>query len=309
MGRRLAIECSFTMMLLFAGPSCAPAGDAQPPQAKHEDTIIPRPPVPDPLRFERLVARNLNAAVSLPETLLANRIAAWRELPVGERVGRWAKLFADRGDNAYCFGPKPGGYVAESLLVQDFKHDCVSLFYRSTELARAASPKDALADALALRFAGGDPDRFLRPTGAVDYDDPAHLDYSEDILRGGRYGRDVTREVGEAVPERPGTSRYPAGSFHYIPKERLRYEGLQEGDLLYFVLNEANEKAAKLRNDYGLLVGHQGIVHREGDTVYLVHAAQSDLAGVYTGNRVVHVPLRTYLERLDRFKGLFVGRL
>jgi hypothetical protein len=79
--------------------------------------------------------------------------------------------------------------------------------------------------------------------------------------------------------------------------------------LLYFVLDEANEKARTLREKYGLLVGHQGIVDRDGDTVYVIHAAQSDLPGIYAGNRVVRVPLRTYLDRVERFKGVMISRL
>ena len=41
--------------------------------------------------------------------------------------------------------------VAEGLLVSDHKQDCVSLLYRSTELARARNHEDALRLALALR--------------------------------------------------------------------------------------------------------------------------------------------------------------
>ena len=260
-------------------------------------------------RLERLVARNLGPRVSLPESLLSAHLAAWESLGVGSRIARWAQLFASRRDNTYCFGPKPGGYVAESLLVQDRKFDCVLLFYRCTELARATSPRDAVLLALTTRFAGGDPARVVSPAGGVDYDDPSHLDYSEDFAATGLWGRDVTREVGLAVPDSVGTSRYPAGSRWFIPTRRLRDDRLQEGDLLFFVLDERHPGAAKLRAQFGLLVGHQGIVHVEGGEVLLLHAAQSDLQGVYTGNRVVAVPLRTYLERMERFKGILVNRI
>jgi hypothetical protein len=265
--------------------------------------------VVDPVRLERLVARNLAPSVSLPESLLAMRIAAWRTLPVGERIARWAQLFADRGDNVYLFGPKAGGYVAESLLVEDHRFDCVLLFYRCTELARATSPRDAIVRALTTRFAGGDPASVVGTTGSVDYDDPSHLDYSEDFAATGLWGRDVTREVGVAVPDDVGTSRYPAGSRVYIPTRKLRPDRLRDGDLLFFVLDEHHEAAAKLREKYGLLIGHQGIVRVENGDVHLLHAAQSDLPGVYTGNRVVEVPLATYLGRLDRFKGIMVSRI
>jgi len=310
---------------LVTGAACAPAQQAPAPQARAADR-------PDPARvleietassssardlrrfvmgrrWDRLEARNLHSAVSLPETLIANRIKAWRRLPVGERVARWARLFASRNDNVYCFGPKPGGYTAESLLVQDYKFDCVSLFYRTTELAQASSARQALHIAFDTRFKGVDLTRWPSPTGAVSYDDSVHLDYSEDMLRTGIWGREVTADVGVDIPDAAGSSRYAPGSYAFIPKDNLRYENLKSGDLLYFVLDEKNEKARTLREKYGLLVGHQGIVDRDGDTVYLIHAAQSDLPGVYTGNRVVRVPLRTYLDRVERFKGLMVSRL
>lgn len=262
-----------------------------------------------PERLERLLRRNLSPVVSLPETLLAARIAAWKTLPVGERIARWAELFVERRDNVYCFGPKAGCYVGDSLLVQDYKLDCVSLFYRCSELARAASPRDAVLLALTTRFAGGPADAVVRPSGAVDYDNPAHLDYSEDFAATGLWGRDVTHDVGIDVAETPGTSRYPAGTRRFIPKNKIRFDRLQDGDLLLFVLDEANDKARKLRENYGLLVGHQAIVRVEGGTVYQIHAAQTDLPGAYTGNHVVKVPIRTYLARLEKFKGIIVLRM
>jgi len=310
---------------VVTGAACAPAQQAPAPQARAADRPDPaRIMVPDTLvggtlpgcgsgrprePYIRMLKRNLDPAVSLPETLIANRIGAWKRLPVGERVARWARLFAARADNVYCFGPKPGGYTAESLLVQDFKHDCVSLFYRTTELAQARSAGEAIQIAFDSRFKGVDWSRWPSPTGAVNYDDTVHLDYSEDMLRTGLWGLEVTNEVGAAIPDAAGSSRYAPGSYAFIPKEKLRYENLKSGDLLYFVLDEKNEKARTLREKYGLLVGHQGIVDRDGDTFYLIHAAQSDLPGVYTGNRVVRVPLRTYFDRVERFKGVMISRL
>jgi len=255
------------------------------------------------------VARNVAPAVSLPESLLTNRIAAWRSLPVGERIARWGQLFASRDDNTYLFGPKTGGYVGDSLLVQDHKFDCVLLFYRCTELARAGTPRDAVLLALGTRFAGGDPSHVVHADGAVDYDDPAHLDYSEDFAATGQWGRDVTREVGAAVPDNIGTNRYAAGTRWYIPTAAVGSAKLQDGDLLFLVLNEKHPGALKLRQQYGLLIGHQAIVVHDGDTVAMLHAAIGDLEGVYRGNRVVQVPLATYLGRIDKFKGVMVSRI
>lgn len=289
----------------------APAASPALPQDAVVTTLAPQTRgagVP-PERLERLLRRNLAPAVSLPDTLLAARIAAWKALPVGERIARWAELFVERRDNVYCFGPKAGCYVGDSLLVQDYKLDCVSLFYRCSELARATSPRDAVLLALTTRFAGGPADAVVQPSGAVDYDNPAHLDYSEDFAATGLWGRDVTHEVGVDVAETPGTSRYPAGTCRFIPKNKIRFDRLRDGDLLLFVLDETNDKARKLRENYGLLVGHQAIVRVENGIVYQIHAAQADLPGVYTGNHVVKVPIRTYLARLEKFKGIIVLRM
>jgi hypothetical protein len=313
---------ALSVLLLATSASCAPrpAPEAKAPatpatnRATNPATpIVLRPnnvaTVTDPARLQRLLERNSDPVISLPETLLTERIQTWRALPVGARVARWAQLFATRTDNAYCFGPKPGGYVGDSLLVQDHKFDCVLLFYRCTELARAASARDAILVALSTRFAGGDPAHVVGPTGSVDYNDPAHLDYSEDFAATGLWGRDVTREIGAAVADADGTERYPAGSRYFIPTAAVAKARLQDGDLLFFVLNEKHDGARKLRQQYGLLIGHQGIVHRAGDTVNVIHAASSDLSGVYQGNRVVEVPLATYLQRVDRYKGIMVSRL
>jgi hypothetical protein len=260
-------------------------------------------------RLERLVRRNLDARVSLPESLLAGRMRAWEGRPPGERVALWAELFLERGDATYCFGPKPGGYVADSLLVQDFRHDCVSFFYRCSELARARTPAEAIRLALDTRFAGGDAARLVSPAGGVDYDDAAHLDYSEDILRTEIWGRDVTREVGEAEPDTAGSSRYAPGAYWFAPAARLRLDRLRDGDHLFFVWDEAHPRGRTMRRDFGLLIGHQGIVQRRGAQVFVIHAASKPLPGLYEGNRIVRVPLREYLRRVDQFKGVMVLRL
>jgi len=285
----------------------SPALPSQPAASARLEPATRGAEVP-PDRLERLLRRNMDPAVSLPETLLENRIATWKPLPVGERIARWAELFVKRTDNVYCFGPKAGCYVGDSLLVQDYKLDCVSLFYRCNELARATSPRDAVLLALTTRFAHGAAADVVRPSGAVEYDNPAHLDYSEDFAATGLWGHDATHEVGADAPETPGTNRYPAGTRRFIPKDKIRFDRLRDGDLLLFVLDEKNEKAHKLRQDYGLLVGHQAIVRVDQDTVYQIHAAQSNLSGLYTGNHVVKVPLRTYLTRLEKFKGIMVVR-
>jgi hypothetical protein len=289
----------------FLQPACS-RGRAQATEDSAPESIAG---ALDPVRLERLVARNLDAPVSFPESLIAANIEAWRELPIGERIARWAGLYLRRNETSYVFGLKKGGYVADSLLVQDYRQDCVLFSYRCSELARASSPRDAVLRALDTRFAGGQAAKVVTSTGAVDYDDPSHLDFSLDIVRSGIWGRDVTTEIGAAAADSAGTQRYPAGSFAYIPTEDLRLDRFEDGDLLYFVFDENSARGQKMRDLYGLVIGHQGVARRSVDGVDVIHAAISDLPGEYSGNRVVRVPLRTYLRRVESFKGVIVTRL
>ena len=65
---------------------------------------------------------------------------------------------------------------------------------------------------------------------------------------------------------------------------------------------------AKLRQEYGLVVGHIGLVVVQDGEVVLIHAASSDLEGSYQGGTVVQVPLADYLARVDKFAGVMVTR-
>lgn len=306
---RLLYSTSAAGPLFLAAAILQPACSGDPTPESEDTAPAALSAALQPEHLERLVARNMTASVSFPESVLATNIEAWRALPVGERIARWAELYLERDETSYLFGLKEGGYVAESLLVQDYKQDCVLFSYRCSELAQAASPRDAVLRALETRFAGAVGGAVVAPTGGVDYDAEAHLDYSLDIVRSGFWGRDVTVDIGVAQVDSVGTSRYPAGSFSYIPTGGLRLERFEDGDLLYFVFDESNTRGRKMRAEYGLVIGHQGIARRRGADVDVIHAAISDLAGEYSGNRVVRVPLRTYLERVESFKGVIVTRL
>ncbi|MDX2472787.1 MAG: alpha/beta fold hydrolase [Candidatus Krumholzibacteria bacterium] len=226
----------------------------------------------------------------------------------GEKVGRWARRFVAADKVTYLFGPKPGGYVAEGDVVADRNQDCVSLLYRVGELARARNAEDAVDWALRTRFAGTGVDGVADTAGRLDYDDPAHLDFSLDMIRTGMWGRDVSRQLAGTVTDTVGSSRYPARSFGYVPTAALSDAELREGDVVWFVLNPAHETGAKLRQEYGLVIGHIGIVVQEEGQPWLIHAASSDLEGWYDGGTVVKVPLADYLQRVEKFAGVVVTR-
>lgn len=235
-------------------------------------------------------------------------LAAEKELPTAERIGRWARRYLEAEGVEYLFGLKEGGYVTEGDLVRDNRQDCVSLMYRVTELGRAESHRDAVAWALKTRFAGADPDSVVDESGRVDYDRPEHLDFSLDMIRAGHWGRDITADLSGARPDSAGSSRYPAGSFITVPEDVLVPGELREGDIVWMVLDPAHEAGGRLRHEYGLVIGHIGIVVVERGRTWLVHAASSGLEGWYRGGAVVEVPLEIYLERVEKYSAVMVTR-
>ncbi len=228
----------------------------------------------------------------------------------GSKVSHWA-INREKTTSGYRFGLAERGYATEGRLITGGDYDCVSFMYRCTELARAHSRRDNYSWALRTRFAGADPDSIVRPDGRVDYDRSEHLDFSLDMVRSGIWGWDVSAEVGGTITDAIGTSRYPAGSFAWVPADSLNSTLLKKGDIVWFVLNPENKKARKLRDKFGLVVGHIGVMAECGDEdrLCLIHAASSDLPGEYKGGQVVSVDLAIYLERIERYAGIFVTRL
>ena len=258
--------------------------------------------------FERVLAHNLEAQALFVPAVLDSLLAAEAPIPTAQRVGLWARRFLADPDSEYRFGLKEGGYVADGLIVSDHRQDCVSLIYRCSELARARDHRDAIAIALATRFAGAPHDSLIDAEGRVNYDRPEHLDYSLDMIRSGHWGRDITSQLSGARPDSLGTARYPAGSFLYVPGAELVPRELREGDIVWFVLNPANSSARRLRDEQGVAIGHIGLAIEEAGAIQLVHAASSALPGAYEGGRVVRVPLQEYLARVERFAGIMVTR-
>ena len=256
----------------------------------------------------RIVALNLASPAILPAAVVDSLLTAEAELPVAERIGRWARRFLDEPRAEYRFGLAEGGYVTEGLIVDDRHHDCVSLLYRTSELARAVDHGDALDVALATRFAGAPVDSLADAAGRVDYDRPEHLDFSLEMVRSGHWGSDITATLSGAVRDSAGSARYRAGSFVYVPTGALLPAALREGDVVWLVLDPTHPGARRLRDEHGLVIGHIGLVIVVDTERRLVHAARSALPGWYSGGRVEQVPLMVYLERVDRFAGVIVTR-
>lgn len=257
-----------------------------------------------------LVDRNVDAPDAVPREALATELARLSALPVPDRVAAWARVFLARGEAIYRLGDEPGGYVTRGLLVDDRHTDCVLFTHRAVELAHAATPEAALAEALARRFPGVRWQDVVHADGRIAYDHPSRIAYAWELVEAGVLGENVTASVGDAVPD-GATSRFAAGCVRYVPSAGVAYEALRNGDVVYFILDERHAGAAGAREAVGVAVGHMGIVSVPGGggAAELVHAASANLPGVYDGGRIVSVPLATYLSRVERFKGIAVTRI
>jgi hypothetical protein len=262
----------------------------------------------DETAYDRAFARAESAERIMPPAEEDRLLAEEAGLPTPVRIGRWARRYAAADSVEYRFGLAEGGYVTEGELVRDDRQDCVSLMYRVTELARAEDHRDAVAWALRTRFAGVPADSLVDEQGRVNYDRPEHLDFSLDMIRSGFWGVDHTASLTGACLDTVGSSRYEAGSFTVVPEENLVEGELLEADIVWLVLNPENQAGAKLRREYGLVIGHIGIVIMEEGRPWLVHAASSDLEGWYEGGTVVTVPLIEYLRRVERYSAILVTR-
>ena len=258
--------------------------------------------------YEKMVGFNLDNPHTLPSRTIDSLMTALEPLPLGEKIAFWADYFWRRGDATYLFGLAEEGYVREGRLVDDFRTDCVLFFYRVTELGRSSSALEAVQFAFGTRFYGAILEDVVDAAGRVDYDNPVHLDYSIDLVRSGIWGQDVSAQLGELAADHAGSSRYAPDSVQYLPKERIDYARLRNGDIVWMVSDEATDYGRKLRES-GAIVGHLGIVKVEQGEPQLIHAAAKGLSGVYAGGKIEKVGLRTYLSRVENFKGLIATRI
>jgi hypothetical protein len=258
-------------------------------------------------RFDTMVRANLDNPNVLPSPEIDSLMATIAPKPVGDRIAFWADFFYRDGRARYLFGLDSGGYVSEGRLCDDFRTDCVLFLYRTTELGRSSSAREAVQFAFGTRFYGAGVEEAILPDGRVRYDHTSHHDYSEDIFRSGIWGQDVTSKIGPVRPD-PGNDRFPAGTISFVPKAQINYTAFQPGDLIYFVLDETKPKGAEARAT-GTLIQHLGVVTREGTEVYLIHAALHGLSGYYDGGKIEKIPLRIYLNHVDIFKGILVSRV
>lgn len=209
-----------------------------------------------------------------------------RDAPLGERIARWAEEFVGTP-----YDPDPlGEYVTKAAIVADERVDCMYHAFRSVELAMSNTAAEAVAVALDKRFKT----RGRLKGGAVlNYEE--RFEYAMDMLLSGKWGREVTGELA-ATSEVPGSRGI--GPVQMIPAVRMprALAGLRSGDLVFFVKDPS-------RRAVGEIIGHIGVVKRDGDRVWLIHASGTKNGG----GEVRKVPLDEYAKTMP-FVGVKVSR-
>ena len=255
----------------------------------------------------------------MPETEIASFQKEIADKPAGERIALWAEKFVGTP-----YDPDPlGEYVTKKVIVADERVDCMYLSFRAVELAMSLTPEEAVNIALDKRFINRGK---LGNNGKVlNYED--RFQYGEDMLDSGRWGREITEELGK-VTEITGSSRYDSSAPRRTrrgeqPRGRKKVKMVSKEDLLKSLRSSKSSSSLNLRDgDFiffikavekrkvGEIVGHIGIVKieqraesREQREIYLIHAG-----GLKNkGGEVKKVRFSEYINSMP-FIGIRVSR-
>jgi hypothetical protein len=217
----------------------------------------------------------------------------WKDRPIGERIALWAEKFIGV---PYDSDPL-GKYVSKATIVADERVDCMYLTFRAVELALSHTPEEAVQIALDKRFHSKG---VLKEGRVINYDD--RFEYGEDMVESGKWGKEVTLEVGRVMKIRGSRGR----DFVKVlsPDEVMRrMDRLKSGDILFFATKPEKRKVSEI-------IGHMGIIKVEkternpkGGKFFLIHAS-----GIKEkGGAVKKVPLKEYLSKTG-FSGVKITR-
>jgi len=226
------------------------------------------------------------AAAFMSDEDIARYQLVTRDWPVGDRIAFWAGQFVGTP-----YDPDPlGCYVREKVIVSDDKVDCMYLTFRAIELALARGPEEARIMALEKRFMGTG---MMHEGKVLNYAD--RFAYGEDMIESGKWGREITAELGrtEQITGSRGRDTVSVLSAGDAAKSAGR---LQNGDIIFFVRNPAKRISDEI-------VGHIGIIKKEANKTYLIHA--SGLKN--KGGKVKKTLLADYLKIMP-FIGIRVNR-
>jgi len=243
-------------------------------------------------------AMALFSLLILPTLLLAlddSDIASFQKQmshkPIGERIALWAEKFVGTP-----YDPDPQGeYVTRKVIVADDHMDCMYHSFRTLELAVSQTPEEAIGVALDKRFM----DRGILENGrVVNYYD--RFQYGEDMLDSGKWGKEITSEIGPVTHIQGSRGRAKVGLVskkHLINNfKKISQLSVQQGDFVFFVKYPEKRVANEI-------VGHIGIIKREGNDIYLIHASGRK----NNGGEVRKVLFLDYLSTMP-FAGVRVSR-
>lgn len=225
-----------------------------------------------------------NSALAFDDAKIEALQKATAHLPLNEKIAFWANHFVGTP-----YDPDPlGEYVRKAVIVADKRVDCMYLTFRAVELAMSSNPKDAIEIALNLRFHTRG---ILKDGKVLNYED--RFEYGEDMILSGKWGRDITSEIGQTVSI-SGSRNLPV--LEYLPPKEILANSskLQTGDIMFLVF----PMHKRFRD---ALIGHIGIITKEGSKTYLIHA--SGLKN--KGGKVKKVPLSQYLKQMPFIGALF----
>lgn len=183
--------------------------------------------------------------------------------PLGERIAFWAKKFVG---TPYDTDPL-GEYVVRRAIVADERVDCMYLTFRALELAMGHTPEEAVSIALDKRFQGRG---VLKDNMVVNYDE--RFQYGEDMIDSGKWGREKTGDIGPLTYIRGERGRDRVGMvskgaiLQLLTRGKMSDQVFRSGDFVFF-LKPPDKRVA------GEIVGHIGIIKREGNNLYLIHAS------------------------------------
>lgn len=208
-----------------------------------------------------------------------------RILPSGERIAFWAEQFVG---TPYDTDPL-GEYVRKNVIVSDEKVDCMYLTFRAVELAFGKNPDDSQRIALDIRFIHSGK---IEGARVVNYED--RFQYAERMIESGKWGKDITPGLAGNLT----TLKTSGTEIVFIATNDVfaSVSALRSGDIVFFV--NSLEKLVD-----GAIIGHIGIIKKEADTIYLIHASGRK----ETGGSVKKVLFRDYLSKMP-FAGIKVSR-
>jgi len=220
---------------------------------------------------------SFESACASPNKIEAARAGMATNVSAGARIAYWAGYFIG---TPYDRDPL-GYYVTTKRIIADDRIDCMYLVFRSVELAMGNSEKEAEEIALDKRFLTKGT---IQNGIVVNYDD--RFQYGEDMIDSGKWGREVTSELGESRSV-PDSRRKVIVKYAPVPTISKGISKLKEGDIIFFV--KKPEKRI-----YGEVIGHMGIIKIEGSRVFLIHAAGTKKSG----GEVRKVDLEQYIRKM-----------